>query len=452
MGDGRYYTYRQFFQILYLTILSGGLVFTIFYIQMKSREKERIRYIVVSSCFLLLTVILSFIKEVTYELYPAEILTYISLFGVIGATVTQIVYYNKRLVHTCIIAFLLLLATGFHFIDDFTYIETSYSIEYQLLMVVYILVLLVYILKDIRISHKNLRESMKSKGLKRYEWLESLTIGGGILLVSTSYCLFILLNITFPLHELSLVVCIIGFNLTFLHFMPHERIPIGYHSLIENMMDTIIIVNEKNQILFMNDTEFSHIINEFKTVDFHNLSTIFDLEDISTIHLSPLVEQINGMYEGQVISCKTTYKRIENKGEHVGYVVVVEDCSDLENMIVDLRAKKQSLTELRSELSKYNQTSQALRAEKERNRLLIEVQNELGHHLAELTKYIGNTIDYTGRVSFEDDEECEYLEDSITQGIAMARMNLSNIRATVKTYRSSYDGKEKRDDKSIISR
>jgi phosphorylcholine metabolism protein LicD len=35
---------------------------------------------------------------------------------------------------------------------------------------------------------------------------------------------------------------------------------------------------------------------------------------------------------------------------------------------------------------------------------------------------------------------------------SISRFNLSKIRETVKTYRNSYDGKEKRDDKSIISR
>lgn len=451
MGDGRYYTYRQFFQILYLTILSGGLVFTIFYIQIKSREKERIRYIVISSCFLLVTILLAFIKEVTYELYPAEILTYISLFGVIGAIVTQIIYYNKRFLYTSLVAFLMMASSRFRFIDNFTFTQTSYSIEYQLLISTYVLVLLIYILMDIRKTHKHMRQAVKKRGLERYAWLESLTIGCGILVSVTSYCLFILLAYSLPIHEICLFACILGFNLTFQNFMPNERIPSRYHSLIENMMDTIIIINEKKQILFINETELRKKINVDSLVDFNDLSKLFNLNQVSTIHLSPEVEQINGLFKGQVISCKASYKSIKNKGSHVGYVVVIEDCSDLEVMIEELRDRKKNLSELENELSRYSRTSQELRVEKERNRLLVEVQNELGHHLAELTKYIGNTIDYVNHDALDNEENCDYLVDNIVQGISMARANLLKIRETVKIYRSSYDGKEMRDDKSIVS-
>lgn len=452
MGDGRYYTYRQFFQILYLTILSGGLVFTIFYIQIKSREKERIRYIVISCGFLLFTILLSFFKEVSYDFNTAKTLTYLSLFGVAGATVTQIVYYNKKVLYTSVIAIILLFSTRFHFIDNFTFTKTTYSIEYQLLIVSYSVVLLLYILGDIRRSHKEMIKSPKIHGIKRYQWLESLTIGGGILVSVTSYCLFISLGYSFPLHEIGLFMCVISFNLTFQHFMPHERIPVGYHSLIENMVDTIIIVNNKKEILFINETELKHTINAFNLVDLNNLNHLFMLDDAKTLRISPNVEQVSGFVHGQAVSYKMSYKSIKNKDKHVGYVIVVEDCSQLETMIEELRNKKRNLTELEKELSMYNQTSQVLRAEKERNRLLIEVQNELGHHLAELTKYIGNTMDYTENGRIDHQANCENLVESIVQAITMARKNLSQIRETVKTYRSSYDGKGNNNDKSIVSR
>jgi len=452
MGDGRYYTYQQFFQILYLTMLSGGLVYTIVYIQIKSREKERIRYIVVSSSFLLFTIVLSFIKEVTYGLYPAEILTYLSMFGIIGAMVTQIIYYNKRAVHTLIVSSLALVLTRFHFIDEFAFTKTTYSNGYQLLIAFYTLVILVYILVDIRKRDTNMKQSVKRNGLKRYEWLESLTIGGGILITVTSYCFFVLIDYTFPVYEIYLFICIFGFNLTFQNFMPHERIPAGYHSLIENMMDTIIIVNKKKKILFINNTKLSHIIKKNVAIDFENIDILFNLENTSMIRISPEVEQINGYYNGELVSSKISYKSIEKKGKHVGFVIVIEDCSHLEVMIEELRAKKKNLTDLEKELSMYNRTSQALKAEKEQNRLLIEVQNELGHHLAELSKYIGNTIDFAEHEALESAENYEELIARIVQGISMARRNLSKIRETVKTYRSSYNGREKRDDKSIISR
>lgn len=452
MGDGRYYTYRQFFQILYLTILAGGLVYTIVYIQIKSREKERIRYIVISSCFLLFTILLSFIKEVTYELYPAEVISYLSLYGIIGATLTQIVYYNQKSKATIIIGLIALVVTRFHFIDDFTFITTTYSLEFQLLIAGFVILLLIYIVQDIHKSRIAMNKAQKVNGIERYVWLESLTIGGGILITTTSYCFHILSGITAPIHELCLLACVIGFNITFQYFMPHERIPAGYHNLIENMMDTIIIVNEKNHILFINDTELKPMIKEDDVVDFNRLGRLFRIENATTIHLSPTVEQINGSYDGLVVSCKVSYNSIINNKEHLGYVIVIEDCSSLEVMIDELKAKKKDLTKLEIELSGYNQTPQVLRAEKERHRLLIEVQNELGHHLAELTKYIGSTIDYASHESFDEEEQCEILVDSIVQGITMARKNLSQIRDTVKTYRSSYNGKERNDDQSIVSR
>ncbi len=429
MGDGRYYTYYQFFIIIFFTIISCGLIFTIIHTMVKSRKKQRIYYIIYAGNFLLLYSIGSFIIEVTYEVEWALVLSYISTISILGYFITYIFYYSKRKLFGigCILGFIAV--TKLKFIDSYTFTEIIYTRVYQWSMLALTVCLIIVILKD----NINIYKTDNN-----YKKTESLIKGLSVIAFTFAYLLYIYIPELVYVFYFALIMQVIMLNLIFLKFMPEEKIPIGYYNIIENMIDTLIVLNLKKEILYINDTEISGLVDKNKVVDLRNLVNLLNLQNAQIVLLGNNVIKVNGINNGKTISCKMSLETIMKKNKLVGYVIVIEDGIYLEEMISELREKKKLLIQNKKELLNYSRTSKILSDEKERNKLLLDVQNELGHHFALLTKYIENTID-----KIKNKDLCEHeLKDDIITSIVLARNNLKKIRETVKEYRETYDGKE----------
>lgn len=441
MGDGRYYTFRQFFQILYLTGMAGFLVYTILFMMLRSRIKNRIHMIVRSLYFLLALIFVGFIKELVYEIEAYVILTYISMFLILILMISWILHYFKRKKVIYFLSGVYILLLGTNYIDSISYVSVHYSTTYRLTIIGFVTVIIILLIHDITQNYyeKNpeYNGSNTDTSLIRYKYYESLYSGMSIGIMSTTYLIKVVAGLEFPIHEIGCFVGIFLLNVVFLRFMPEEKIPAGYRHLVENFVDTIITLNNDKKVLGVNNTPLKPIIKE-GIVDFENPSSFFIGEVKSYKEISKKVKEVVIDSGEQHITVRYSYNEIIKQKKSLGFVLVIEDYTKHEDMLVELERKKEELVMIKQDLLRYSRTTKILSAEKERNRLLIEVQNDLGHQLAELSKYILNTKELAYDLSKEK-ISVEELSQNISQGIQMAKKNLTNIRKTVRQYRSSYE-------------
>lgn len=425
MGNGRYYTFRQFFEIAYLTAASGVTVYTLTYIWIKSRDKARAAKYVLGLCGLLFYFLISFIKEVAYGFNEALVLTGISycgifLFFLVGLYGLNFWQKSALMLVGSIISIVISVEGN------------EFSFFYHQISPWYVLVIGSLYMGIVANHLPRLMDGNR----KSFQTKADL-----IILIGYTYLLLMLGLVSFS-HmngisiQYSALVQPFLFLFVFLKFMPGEKIPLGYHSAIEGMLDTMIIISPDREILFVNQTKFSDYIIRDRKVDLRHLEDLFKIQNKQVVRMGEYTIQVNGRGDGALISLLVCLKPIEKDGQVLGYIIVTTDCTDLELMIVELKGSKEELKAKEKELLLYASTVKTLTGEKERHRLMQDVQNQLGHHLAELTAFLLNTKNKALS------EEGDHILGQIETAILMARRSLAKIRETVVEYRETYEGKE----------
>lgn len=211
------------------------------------------------------------------------------------------------------------------------------------------------------------------------------------------------------------------------------------------MVDTIITLNEEYQVLDVNETELKSFVKTGKITldDPHS----FLCGEIKTVKkLSETVTEVQFREGATDYTIRYTWSQIIQKESCIGYILVIEDYSKQQQMIEKLKLQKDELIGVQKDLLMYSRTSNLYAAEKERSRLLVEVQNDLGHQLVELSGYISSMMGTISEAETGHEvPDLNQLRDALSKSIEMARSNLQNIRETVRIYRSSYnEGKRSR--------
>ncbi len=425
MGNGRYYTFRQFFEIAYLTLSSGITVFALTYIWIKARDKTIASRYVLALVGILFYFLLSFIKEVTYGLRAAYVLTGISYFGIFFFCWTGI-YQSKKWIKG------LVLVSGIFCTVAISVRRPEFSFFFHQLSPWLILSILSLYIWNLGIRINLFRE----EGLKSFKTKQEILVMVGYTYMTLSLVLIWATGVNGITIQYSVTTLPILYLLIFLKFMPEEKIPLGYHSAIEDMLDTMIIVSPDRDILFINDSQFADYIKKDTKVDFKHLEDLFMFQDISVVRLEERTIQLNGRLDNKLLSILVCLKPIQKGDQILGYIIVSTDCTHLEQMIVELNDTKEELKTKEKELLLYASTVKTLTSEKERQRLMQDVQNQLGHHLAELTTFLLNTKNKALI------EERDHMISQIETAILMARRSLLKIRMTVVEYRETYEGKE----------
>ncbi len=425
MGNGRYYTFRQFYEIAYLTVASGVTVYTLTYIWIKSRDKVSALKYVLGLFGLLFYFLISFIKEVTYGLHEALVLTGISycgifLFFIVG--LYSLNFWQKSAL--MVIGSIISIVVGVEG-KGFSFFYHQISPWYVLVIgSLYIGIVANYLPRLTEGNRKNFQTKADLLILIGYTYMV-MVLG----LVSLGHMNGVSI-------QYSALVQPFLYLFVFLKFMPGEKIPLGYHSAIEDLLDTMIMISPDRDILFVNQTKFSDYIVRDQKVDLRHLEDLFKIQDKQVVRMGEYTIQVNGKIDGMLMSLLVCLKPIEKDGQVLGYIVVTTDCTDLELMIVELKGSKEELKAKEKELLLYASTVKTLTGEKERHRLMQDVQNQLGHHLAELTAFLLNTKNKALS------EEGEHILGQIETAILMARRSLAKIRETVVEYRETYEGKE----------
>jgi hypothetical protein len=437
-------TYSLFYQSMYFILVSCALVFLILILSNRSKKHIRIRYIILSGIVMIGLMFIRFMTSLVFTDEPAKVLYFLNLLCVILILFVQLIYYAKKYSIILFVTIIAIFATGFDFFSGSEVEQLQISSNYELLMYYFLFVLSSLSIYDIYQCYKN-QETMYDANDKhlhsigKYQLYESILLNFGFLLALSLYIYSLHNKTQLPLGDFGLIIYIMLIHITYLYFMPQVKIPIGYGHIISNMMDTVIVLDDKNTLLYSNDTAIKELFNFENTIDFNQMSSYLVNQPCHTRaveeHQIRLDFRMNNE-ERKVL--QVSKQSIRRKNKVIGSIININDCSHLESMIEDKERQKNDLDSLKLELTKYNQTSNYLLAENQRNRLMMDVQNELGHYMAELANHINATLHIIKDESMSPHQKQPLVHENIEAGISMAKGNLSKIRETVKKYRSSY--------------
>lgn len=438
-------TYTLFYHSILYTVIISALVFLIFLVMNRGRKHYRSNGIILSSIFMLIYIFFRFLTDIAYDIDQVRIFSFIEALCILGIFMVQLSFYSQKNYILINVSVFLILLSRFRFFMVFNFGKILLTDEFRYILIYFVVLLTVLVIHDTRkvLKQHNKAPDFKSQILenKRYKLIETFIINLSFLFVLLCCLPVIVSGHLLMITELSVVFYFTMVFVTFLFFMPSIKIPLGYRQIISNMMDTVLILDEKNNILYINDTPILKYFSFGTSVDFNRFSTYINGSFLSEQYLRDGQKQIIFESDEEIMVMNVFRKVLLRQNRIVGFMINISDCSHLDFMIREKEKQKNDLDQLKVELTKYEKTSKNLLAEKQRNRLLVEVQNQLGHHMAELANHISTIIHIVDDESIIPTVKQPIVQSDIETGIQIAKGNLARIRDTVVKYKSSYNEK-----------
>lgn len=435
MGDGRYYTWLQFTQTVYYTILCIVLVIDIVYLNTKSRKRRTLKYLLIIKGLVLIMTVFRVYEALIFTLEAARVLRQLQMLAalILFTLIIQVFYrmsYRYSLIWIglwfSVIAGNMLLFDRNLLIDAYPdYGIVEYHWFYRLLVAVMVVLTMTF----------GIRHMAGPKDISRYDLLQKRYISMALIVPSAFYVLHIFglspenVQIFYGLLIISSLILL----WVFIRYTPGELLPTTFSQLVEDIRETVLLFDAQGQIIYNNSTELAKQLNLNQLKCDNCYQHIFRDFRVIESRESDLETRVELEQDGTRYFLRCRQKEIV-KGEKVlGYLMVIEDLTHLETMLRTLTGSTEELESIHESLKEHAAIVATVEAERERNRLMLEVQNYLGHRFAELAKVIENIIGSTDTGS---DEQIIY---EIQSTIELAKENLSDIRSTVVDYRSSYD-------------
>lgn len=268
----------------------------------------------------------------------------------------------------------------------------------------------------------------------KYDQVNNRVISLSFIVPTTFYLIYIMewmgsVQIFYGLLSVSSIVLL----MVIVRYTPGELLPLTFIQLVEDIRETVILFDSGGQVIYHNSTAFALELNLTTMLCDNCYNSLFDAFDIVKRQGAEADLKIELAKDGERYYLRCKQKEIFKGDKSLGYLLVIEDLSHLETMLKERRESTEALHRINESLKEHASVVATIEAERERNRLMLEVQSYMGHRFAELTKVIENII---GSTENETDEQVIL---QIKETVELARETLGDIRKTVVDYRSSYD-------------
>jgi len=261
-----------------------------------------------------------------------------------------------------------------------------------------------------------------------------------VLIPATSNFLYIsnVLGLKYDITSTSfslalLMLAVATFKYSFLDVMPIAR-----KKIIENMTDSVVVVNRANRII---DWNSSFAINFFKDRQLVNSSNIEVLiERFKELSADRLNEGFINMIKNNKCSNAsgeltlegdprrtfnvTVQPLTDKSGQILARIFTLNDITEYKNLMNELNDKNHELVAMNDELSKYAQTVEELAVARERNRIAHDVHDTLGHTMTLLISIL-EVANITCR------SDTETTGEKIKEAVKTTREGLKELRRSI---------------------
>lgn len=472
MGDGRYFTFVQFYNMFILCLLVVFILVSTMISYYRNTRKEGSRYLIAIFIQMNIIVVARFIEEVIVSINIAKSLRYTQNILIIISCMTFSAYLVRYVIpifrqskinitkkkyqyqsnindhdHESKLKIIIkkassywsiilglaiiiyeLTTSGNLIIEKYLFNNVIYTRNYEILLSLNILILTTISIK--------MYTSNTKKQTKRFAFYRNKIFSMIIFLMCIiPLCIYLLAvinhsHITSYIEFLFYFMFTIVINLSVLYFAPYNMTPLVFDSIGDILVDYAFISNKDGDILYKN-----------KKADygfFKNTDKI-DVSDIRTLFSGNIVEKWDkqGKLYIELTNNKEVYyfsykeRVIKNKNKVIGNIITITDITKLINTLNSLERKKEEAEKANKELRDYSKVVYFLEKEKKINDLLEEIANLQEDKMLEIVSRMEKAI-----IKINDEDFEEYIDNTID----LANDNLNRVRKVVSTYKEYYGG------------
>lgn len=444
MGDGRYYTYVQFFNIIFLTFLVVLTLVSMVSCFYKNRKREESKQIAVVFMLIFLIIIARIIEETAVHLTVAYALKYFEsvililvIFIMANYLVEYVALYKEKVVKIIkktLIGFLVVFISIIllDFIIEKPLLIIEYSFTEILFTKLYSYIIFIAGVVFLAISIEILFMLFK-KNIKKY-----VKINIAFYIVFTFSFIFLIYSVLIYnqskyMNLFGLFIYLIvtlGLNMLVDSFISYSATASILPNLKDIILDYVFVLDNKGTIIYKNNkADESNLFFKLDKIDIKNISNIFT-ESVEHHVLND--KNYLEIYVENKKYFSYFYKDIKNKGKSIGVILTFTDITYLISMINKLKEKKKNSECINNELNQYSKIVYRLEQEHEINLLLKEIATTQEKSLIKLKDQINNIIN----------NNLDNFEENIDIMINSCKKNLSDVRSAVSKYMEYYGGRD----------
>lgn len=255
-----------------------------------------------------------------------------------------------------------------------------------------------------------------------------------------------LFDFGFTITHVFIPFSILLFIVSVLKYQFLDILPIAVNDTIEGMNEGMLVISEKGELIDHNLVFFKKL---FGTSVFNDIKDFQGFIDIIESRMSEK-EQLNQLKDAyhvkanvNVVKGSMKVKNFHNSNVYIYYaakpihdynknkiatLLTFFDMTEIYELSRKLEEKNIELTEANIRLQNHTQNMQQLTMETERNTIMADIHDTLGHSMMELLTLLEVT-------DLMIDQEEENVEDTINEAIEKGRNSLSEIRSAVMRYK-----------------
>lgn len=213
-------------------------------------------------------------------------------------------------------------------------------------------------------------------------------------------------------------------------------LPLAFHKIIDNLNDTIIVVDKDNRIVSINQSYYKHFSNAPRLTEgdgiAHFANMLLSKLDPDTQEKTIINAVENGTLSGMngelCLFEDNKYLTVDiqplfDKKENVGRVITLSDITAYRELLRKLEEKNYELEAKNKHLKDYADTVEELAVSKERNRFARDVHDSIGHTMSVLLSLLGVCT-----VLCKNQPQ---IKSKLEEALAIAKDGLSELRRSV---------------------
>lgn len=417
MGDGRYYTYFQFVDIMVLTLLSVLSVISILFFHYRKNKDMNIIYITVPTDMIYVFLVIRIIESIIPNLIVASTLRELQLILLLTSIVLCILnknYINKKIKPILLVSLVFALTIPFLniVIKTYKFHTILYSDYYKMFLFFAMNCLSGYLFFK------------KNSEITKYKLIV-------IIIPMLIYLIIVIINSYWVCYmELFISLFVIIYtNLVFTLNSESSHSILAFEKIGNISTNYIFVIDNNKKVIYSNDmAKMSEFFSDIKYIE--NITSIFKGDKIkNNTHLDK--NYINIKKDDEEFYFTYGFSELFHNEKIIGHIVTITNITDLILLLNDLENKKSQSIMINEKLSNYSKVVYHHEKEKEINNLLEEVVESRDAQM----KHLINLIEDTKNKIDSDDFE-NYIEISIEKSNEI----LDDVRKTVSKYREYYGG------------
>lgn len=422
MGDGRYYTYYQFFDILLLMFLSMFVIGNLIYCHYRKNRDNKLMHISIPLTLIIIFCIIRMIENVIPNLFYAYMLRNVEcgllvLVIIILSLDKKKVNTNKKIIIAILISTITIMFFNEVFVKNYEFYNVIYTPIYKFLLASCLVIWIFLNTKGLFINKENYNN-------KQFIFIKLFII----LIPISIYLVMIIKNLVFSEYfEIILVACFtLYINLVFNFNNESSLGMLAFDKIGDVSTNYIFVTDETYKLIYKNEAATKSVFfNEMSNINVSDFATMFKGESVkntTTLGKEYIMVKIKG--EKKYFTCKATY--LKNEQKHIGFIITITNITDLIKLLVNLENKKEESRIVNEKLKNYSNVVYYIEKEKEINSLLEEIVSLRDIQM----KYLSSLI-FDIKEKLSDDLFEKYIDVTINKTNEI----LEEVRDTVSKYR-----------------